>query len=137
LTIARVRHGDTRDWEAAGRAWDKLAPLAKHLTGLTFKEAAPVVLGKDALTDVKLLHLTGRNAVALTEAERTALKEFVEGGGTVLVDAHAGRAEFARSARKQLEDLFGPLQPLAKAPVLAEGRFENGQDLNVGVGFTL
>ncbi|MCI0458502.1 MAG: DUF4159 domain-containing protein [Gemmataceae bacterium] len=137
LTIARVRHGGTRDWEAAGRAWDKLAPLGKHLTGRTFKQADPVVLGKDALKDVKLLHLTGRSTVALTEAEQTALKEFVQGGGTVLVDAHAGRAEFARTARKQLEDLFGELAPLAKEPILAEGRFENGQDLNVGVGFTL
>lgn len=137
VTIARVRHGGTQDWEAAGRAWDKLTPLGKHLTGRTFKQASPVVLGKETLKDVKLLHLTGRNAVALTEAERTALKEFVQGGGTVLVDAHAGSPEFARAARKLLEDLFGKLQPLAKDPVLAEGRFENGQDLNVGVGFTL
>jgi hypothetical protein len=137
LTIARVRHGGTQDWEAAGRAWDKLAPLATHLTGLTFKQAEPIVLGKDSLKDVKLLHLTGRTTLTLTEAERTALKEFVQEGGTVLVDAHAGRPEFARGARKQLEELFGELRPLAKEPVLAEGRFENGQDLNVGVGFTL
>src|SRR5262245_12613509 len=102
LTVARVRHGGTQDWEAAGRAWDKLAPLGKHLTGRTLKQVAPVVLGKDALKDVNLLHLTGRNALALTEAERTALTEFVRGGGTVLVDPHAGSPEFARSARKQL-----------------------------------
>jgi hypothetical protein len=137
IRIARVRHGDTRDWEAAGRAWDKLLPLGTHLTGRTFKEVDPVVLGKDALKDVKLLHLTGRSAVALTEAEKAALKEFVQGGGTVLVDAHAGRTEFARAARRLLEDLFGELQPLAKEQVLAEGRFENGQDLSAGVGFTL
>ena len=137
LTVARVRHGGTRDWEAAGRAWDKLAPLGKHLTGLTFKQQDPVVLGKDALKDVKLLHLTGRSALMLTKAERTALKEFVENGGTVLVDAHAGRAEFANAARKQLESLFGELQPLTKEPALVEGRFENGQDLTVGIGFTL
>jgi hypothetical protein len=137
LTMARVRHGSTRDWEAAGRAWDKLAPLGKHLTGRTLKQADPVLLRKEALKDVNLLHLTGRNALELTGAEQLALKEFVQGGGTVLVDAHAGRAEFARTARKQLEDLFGELVPLTKEPVLAEGRFENGQDLTVGVGFTL
>jgi hypothetical protein len=137
ITIARVRHGNTQDWEAAGRAWDKLVPLGTHLTGLTFKQADPVVLGKDSLKDVKLLHMTGRNAVTLTDAERTALKEFVQGGGTVLVDSHAGKAEFAKAARKQLEDLFGELQPLAREPALAEGRFENGQDLSVGIGFTL
>ena len=137
LKIARVRHGKTPDWEAAGRAWDKLLPLAKHLTGLTFKQQAPVVLGRDDIKDVKLLHLTGRSALTLTGLERKSLKEFVNGGGTLLVDAHAGSTKFATSARKQLEDLFGPLQPLAKVPALAEGRFENGQDLTVGVGFTL
>jgi hypothetical protein len=137
ITFARVRHGATPDWEAAGRAWDKLAPLGKHLTGLTFQQQGPVVLGKDSLKDVKLLHLTGRGALTLTEAERSALKEFVQGGGTLLVDAHAGSKEFARTARQQLEDVFGKLAPLAKEPVLAEGRFENGQDLATGVGFTL
>jgi hypothetical protein len=137
VTFARVRHGKAQDWEAAGRAWDKLAPLGKHLTGLTFKQAEPVVLGKDEPKDLKLLHLTGRSSLTLNDAELKALKEFVRGGGTVLVDAHAGSKEFASSARKLLEDVFGNLEPLAKEPVLAEGRFENGQDLNVGVGFTL
>ena len=92
-SFSRVRHGGTRDWEAAGRAWDRLAPLGKHLTGRTFKEADPVALGKDALKDVKLLHLTGRGAVALTEAERKALKEFVQGGGTIITLGNA--AQFA------------------------------------------
>lgn len=137
LTVARVRHGDTPDWEAAGRAWDELAPLARHLTGLPLAQAGPVALGKDDLQGVKLLHLTGRNALALTAAEKKALQEYVESGGTVLVDAHAGQREFAQAARKQLEELFGKLVPLAKEPVLAEGRFENGLDLNAGVGFTL
>jgi hypothetical protein len=126
LTIARVRHGSSGDWEAAGRAWDRLAPLGKHLTGWTVRQADAVGLGKDALKDVNLLHLTGRKALALTKREQAALKDFVRGGGTVLVDAHAGSAEFARTARKTLEDLFGQLQPLAKDPVLLEGRFENG-----------
>jgi hypothetical protein len=137
LTLARVRHGGTQDWEAAGRSWDKLAPLGRHLTGRTFKQADPVVLGKDTLKGVNLLHLTGRSTLALTETERTALKEYVQAGGMVLVEPHAGSPEFATSARKQLEDLFGELVPLAKEPVLAEGRFENGQDLNIGVSFTL
>jgi hypothetical protein len=137
LTIARARHGSTRDWEAAGRAWDTLTPLAKHLTGREVKQQGPVVLGKDSLKDVNLLHLTGRDAVALNESERQALKVFVGGGGTVLVDAHAGAPEFARTARKEFEALFGALQPLTTHAVLAEGRFENGQDLTTGVGFTL
>ena len=55
----------------------------------------------------------------------------------MLVDPHAGSPAFARTARRELEALFGPLQPLSVEPVLAEGKFEGGVDLTRGVGFTL
>ena len=141
LTVARVRHsgseGHPQDWEAAARCWQKLEPLAKHQTGRTLKEVAPVILGKDSLEGVRLLHLTGRTGLSFTESERVALKKFVESGGTVLVDAHAGSPAFAKASRKELESLFGPLQPLSVEPNLAEGKFEGGVDLTTGVGFTL
>jgi hypothetical protein len=141
LTVARVHHAGTatqpQDWEAAAQCWQKLEPLAKHLTGRTLTEAKPVVLGKDSLEGVQLLHLTGRTALTFTQAERSALKKFVEAGGTVLVDAHAGSPAFAKAMRTELEALFGKLQPLSADPVLAEGRFEGGVDLSSGVGFTL
>jgi hypothetical protein len=141
LTVARVHHAGTEgspaDWDAASQCWTKLGPLAKHLTGRTFKEAAPVVLGKDSLDGVKLLHLTGRTGLKLTDAERAALKKFVESGGTLLVDPHAGSPAFAKAARKELEEVFGPLKPLTTDPVLSEGKFEGGVDTTTGVGFTL
>jgi hypothetical protein len=86
---------------------------------------------------VQLLHVTGRAGLSFTEAERKALKKFVEGGGTVLVDPHAGSPAFAKAMRKELEDLFGELQPLSAEPSLAEGRFEGGVDLSRGVGYSL
>ncbi len=141
LTVARLKHAGTEghpmDWDAASQCWRKLDPLAKHLTGRTFKEAGPVVLGKDSLKDVRLLHITGRTGLKFTDAEKTVLKKFVEDGGTILVDPHAGATAFAAAARKELEAVFGPSQPLTADPILAEGRFEGGSDLNVGVGFTL
>jgi hypothetical protein len=141
LTIARVRHAGTEghpmEWEAASRCWQKLDPLVQHVTGRKLKEAGPVVLGKDSLEGVRLLHITGRTGLKLSDAEKTALKKFVENGGTVLIDAHAGSPAFAESARKEVEALFGPLQPLSADPVLSEGKFEGGLDLNSGVGFTL
>jgi hypothetical protein len=141
LTVARVHHAGTeaqpQDWEAAARCWEMLEPLAKHVTGRSLKEAKPVVLGKDSLEGVRLLHLTGRSGAAFTDVERAALKKFVEGGGTVLVDPHAGSPAFAKAMKKELEDLFGALKPLTSDPVLAEGRFEGGVDLSRGVGYSL
>ncbi len=141
LTVARIHHAGTKDhpqdWEAATACWTKLAPLATHLTGRGFKEVQPVVLGKDSLEGVRLLHLTGRTTLQLTEAEQAALKQFVQSGGTLLVDAHAGSPDFARSARKVLEALFGQLQPLSTDAVFSEGRFEGGVDLTSRIGLTL
>jgi hypothetical protein len=141
VAVARIRHAGTKehpqDWEAAAMCWPKLAPLASHLTGRALKEASPVVLGKDSLQGVRLLHATGRTIIHFSDAERATLKQYVQTGGTVLVDAYAGSPSFARSARKELEALFGPLQSLSVDPVLAEGRFEGGVDLTSHIGLTL
>jgi hypothetical protein len=141
LTVARVHHGGSeafpQDWEAAAMCWQKLEPLAKHVSGRALKEVTPVILGKDSLEGIRLLHITGRTGVAFTEAERKALKKFVDDGGTVLVDPHAGSPAFVKAMRKELEELFGSLKPLATDPILAEGRFEGGVDLSAGVGYSL
>jgi hypothetical protein len=54
-----------------------------------------------------------------------------------LVDPHAGSAAFTKAARKELEEVFGPLKPLTTDAVLSEGKFEGGVDTTTGVGFTL
>jgi hypothetical protein len=134
LKIARVKFtgpaASPRDWDAACRCWRKFAPYLKHVTGCGLEEVGPVQLGADKLDGIRLLHLTGRRRLTLREPERTVLKEFVAGGGTVLVDAYAGAPEFAVSARAELEAIFGRLEPLPTDHPLAEGRFEGGADLS-------
>jgi hypothetical protein len=141
LKVARVRHTEApahpRDWDAAAECWQVFSPYARHVTGCRFEEASPVLLGKDDLAGIRVLHLTGRRAMRLSEPERAALKGFVERGGMVLCDAYAGSPEFAASARKQLEAVFGPLEPLPPDHLLAEGRFEGGEDLTRGVRLKL
>jgi len=124
------------DWDAANQCWKKFAPYAQHVTGCKLEEVAPVRLGVDPLDGIRLLHLTGRNKLVLTEGQRTALKQFVATGGTILVDAYAGSSNFADSARAELEAIFGPLEPLPADHPLAEGRFEGGADLSL-VAFKL
>jgi hypothetical protein len=141
ITVARVRHGGSTcpgDWDAAAAPWPKLAPYVKHITGCDLRELPPVTLGKDALDGVQLLHLTGRGPLQLMNSERVALKRFAESGGTILVDAYAGEPEFAASARRELEAIFGGrLQVLAPGHVCAEGRFAGGVDLSSDIRFTL
>lgn len=132
VRVARVRHGDKNrsfDWDAAAATWSVYGPYVRHITGCELVEAAPVGLLKDKPENVNLLHITGRGEMKLSAAERAALKEFAESGGTVLIDAYAGSQAFAASARAELEAIFGGLQPLPENDILAEGRFEGGADL--------
>ena len=141
VTIARGRYrGDEsapRDWDAAEMTWPAMAPYVMHVTGHELKESAPVDLKKKSLENLQLLHLTGRKEFRLTEDERSALKAYVTGGGTILVDAFAGSTDFAESAQEELETIFGEFQPLANDDPLSEGRFAGGVDLAQEVRYKL
>lgn len=142
ITLARVRHAGSRDhprdWDAAQVCWQVYAPYASHVTGCTLDERPPVSLGKNnELKDVRLLHLTGRGTLRLSDRERSAAEQYVASGGTLLVDAYAGAPAFAASARAELEAIFGALEPLPADHLLAEGRFEGGEDLSRGIRFKL
>lgn len=145
LRVARLQYAcdqqAPRDWNAAVQVWPELGAYARHVTGCELKEGPPVRLDRnepdDALESVQLLHITGRIRLTLSDSEAAALLAYVEGGGTLLVDAYAGSAEFAARARTTLEAVFGPLQPLPPEHLLAEGRFSGGVDLSSGVRFKL
>jgi hypothetical protein len=133
ITVARVKHGAAaahpRDWDAAAMSWRVFAPYVRHITGCELKEAGPVALDRDTLDGIRVLHVTGRDELRLSAAERAALKQFVAKGGTVLVDAYAGSPKFAVAARRELEATFGKLERLPADHLLAEGRFQGGVDL--------
>ncbi len=141
LAVARVRHTNDprhpRDWDAAAVCWKVFAPYAEHVTGCKMTEPKSVALGKDDLSGISLLHVTGRHAMKLTPAEQAALKAHTAHGGMVLVEAYAGSPTFAASAREELEAIFGELKPLPPDHLLAEGRFEGGVDLSRGVRLKL
>ena len=140
-TVARVKYASDAAhpfaWAAGEPTWGALAPYFRHVTGCQLQERPAVDPGKDDLAGIKLLHITGRHEMKLSDAQRAGLKKYVEAGGTVLVDAWAGSADFARSARAELEAVFGKLAPLADDDVLAAGRFQGGCDLARDVDFKL
>jgi hypothetical protein len=134
--VARAVHGQSehhpRDWDAARMSWGRYAPYLRHVSGVALAERT-VRLGQDPLDGVDLLHLTGRHELVLTPKERVALVGYVRGGGTLLVDAFCGAPGFAVSARRELEELFGELKPLAAGAELALGLVPGGTNLSGGI----
>ncbi len=93
-------------------------PEPVKLAGLSVTSAArtvkPISLAADAapaaykpLSDYKIAHLTGTTRLILHDEQRKDLKDFVEKGGTLIVDAAGGSTDFADSAREELVKIFG------------------------------
>jgi len=140
LTIARINPAGAKGdpvWSSAPLCWKQFASYLTHVCGTKVEERPVVELGVSDLSGLRMLHLTGREAFTLTEAERKALKAFVEKGGTVLVDAVAGSRAFAESARREIQAAVGELVPLDPSSLLATGTFEGGSDLTRGLRLKL
>ncbi|MDP6355852.1 MAG: DUF4159 domain-containing protein [Planctomycetota bacterium] len=138
VAVARIKHGGAvgypEDWRAGHVSWKRFDPYLHHIAGRKLEQVPDVNLAKGP-TNAALLHLTGRHKLNLSAEERAGLKRYVEGGGTLLVDAYAGSSPFAESARKEIETIFGPLRPLEEAGILASGRFDGGEDLTRKIRF--
>ena len=90
--------GETVDWRTVASD----APTAEYLSG-------------------PILHVTGRGALRMLTASLPKLKEYVEQGGLVLLDAQGGDAAFTQSVRRLMKEQFpdSKFQPLASDHPLA------------------
>lgn len=105
LSVARLEY--TGNWNPEPAGWRRLAAFMfnQFAAELTVE---PVKLGTAALTGTyQAAHLTGTAAVKLPQAAKDELKKYIEGGGTLIVDAAGGSPEFGTSLRSELEKIGG------------------------------
>lgn len=103
IKLARLEAGENPNPEPGG--WARLAAILHN----TSKIDLDVKLIKPAAADLngfRIAHLTGTARITLTAAQRSAIRQFVIGGGTLIVDAAGGSAEFADSAEAELRAMF-------------------------------
>ena len=67
------------------------------------------------LTEMPFLYLTGHEEFEFTEAERAALRQYLQRGGILLAEACCGREEFNRAFRRELAILM-PASELTPIP---------------------
>lgn len=141
LSVARVRFNSgenmVHDWDVGKLAWQRYAPYLRHTTGCSLTEVEPVALDPAKIPEANLLHVSGRGRFSLSPEEQTAMKKYVETGGTILVDAYAGSDLFADSAKQQLTAIFGELEPLPNSHELVAGGFSGGNLLTKGIRYKL
>jgi hypothetical protein len=115
LGVARIKYPGNWDPEPGG--WRRLAAVMENdqQTKLVVND---VELGSGKLNNsYAIAHLTGTARMSLSQPAREEIKKYVEGGGTLLVDACGGSGEFGLVAEEEIRKTF----PEGKLAILAIG----------------
>ncbi len=103
LKVARLQIGQNWDPEPGG--WRRMSAILHNDFRIELN-VQPLALEPGSLSGFQVAHLTGTASFTLNDAQRKQLKDFVSGGGTLIVDAAGGSQEFAKSARAELGAVF-------------------------------
>lgn len=108
IRVARLQYGDDDDarWDPEPMAWSLFGRWFARQTGHHLDVAVGRATMLNGSHPPPLATLTGTEAFDLPEPEIAALRNYVNNGGTLLVDAAGGRKAFAQSARQLLDRAF-------------------------------
>lgn len=105
IRVGRVRHDGA--WSIEPYGWTRLARYLLNETASTVLVTSGVRLDTPGLNDeFDVLHLTGTEALRLSDAEQQGLRRFLTGGGVLLADAAGGSREFHASFEEILRRIL-------------------------------
>ena len=104
VKVARVKYAG--NWDPEPLAYERLGRLLAQEVGVGLEMSVSEMKDLPA-SGAAVAAMTGTNALQVSEADREALKKFVEGGGLLLVDAAGGSRAFAQSAEGLIGEMFG------------------------------
>ncbi len=103
--------GDLANSNPEPLAWPRVAGMIEdEIDGITVAPIGPIevkdLASKANELSARLAVFTGTESFSFSEAERDAIKAFVEGGGTLFVDAAGGSKEFEASFTDEINGMF-------------------------------
>jgi hypothetical protein len=115
FTIGQLVHSG--DWKPHKVAWNKVLSRVNQKVGIeVYNQTVPIEIGRNRPYEGQMLYLTGSREIELDEAQKEAIKQYVERGGFVFAEAACSSPEFDRSFRALMEELY-PDRPLKQMPV--------------------
>jgi hypothetical protein len=103
--IGQIQHDG--DWQPRPYALPNLlADVAKRFGVSVANRAEPVRLTQAGLANYHVLYITGHYAFALSDAEREALREYLDRGGFLWAEACCGRQGFDKAFRELAKQLY-------------------------------
>ncbi len=103
MKVARLEYNG--NWNPEPGGW-------RRMGGVMFNEkkvdltTETVKLGSGKLSGYKVAHLTGTTKFKFDSAMQSEIKNFVNSGGTLIIDAAGGNGEFAISVESELKQIF-------------------------------
>jgi Domain of unknown function (DUF4159) len=104
IAVARLMVGENPDPEPGG--WRRLSAILHNAPFDLGVTVTPVQPGDVLAGNYQVVHLTGTTAFKLDAAEQGIIKDFVNKGGTLIIDAAGGSGVFADSAESALNEMF-------------------------------
>ena len=104
VKVARLKYAG--NWDPEPLAYERMGRLLAQEAGIGL-EVAETEIKDLAGAGAAVAAITGTGALQVSEAEKAALKKFVEGGGLLLIDAAGGSRAFAESAEGVIGEVFG------------------------------
>lgn len=117
LVVKRLEVGD--NWNPEPGGWPRLAAILHNKPYEIAMDVQPAKIEPAELSGAKIIDLTGTGSFKLTDEQRKTIKDFVEGGGALIVDAAGGSNEFADAAEAELKAMFGDAATKALGEPLA------------------
>jgi hypothetical protein len=96
------------NWNPEPLAYERFSRLLARERDVGVHVVEGVEIDKLGEANVELATLTGTGELELTEAQQEALRNFVEDGGTLVVDAAGGDRTFRKAAERLLKEIYGP-----------------------------
>jgi hypothetical protein len=103
IKVARLQYSGNWDPEPGG--WRRLAAVMNNTSKVTV-ETTPVKLVAGSLAGYTIAHMTGTDAFKLDALAQNEIKQFINKGGTLIIDSTGGSSAFASAAEAELAAMF-------------------------------
>lgn len=104
LLVARAKYDG--NWLPEPGVWDVMSTHVFNKADYNVK-TVDVDLDKLGESNAPIVHLTGTDPIKLSDAQKASIKQYVEGGGLIVVETVGGRRLFAGQMEEQIGKIFG------------------------------
>ncbi len=112
VLISRIVPADQRHWgDSFGNTDNLLRWMAEHMNLHFSSINMPENEIPDQLADIPILYRTGLDQFSFDPAQRARLKNYLEQGGTMILEARCGRWDFFAAALNELQNMFPERPP--------------------------